>query len=489
MYRKRIEMSRSLAILLLVGIAVAGGVAGSLATAKTGLTPFAATGGPVFQVAASTPLTDASSLAQGFHPVVKQTLPAVVNISTTKIVKSRGGSLPFTDPFFRDFFRDFGWQFNVPQKRKENSLGSGVIVSSDGYILTNNHVVSGATEIIVTQADKKEMKAKVVGTDPKTDIALLKVDEKDLPFLKLGDSNSVQVGDIVLAMGNPFGLNQTVTMGIVSATGRSNLNIEQYEDFIQTDAAINPGNSGGALVNVRGELIGINTAILSGGGGNQGIGFAIPSNMARGVMEQILKTGKVVRGWLGVTIQPVDPKMTKLLGLKEPKGALVGGVQSDSPAARAGIATGDVIVAVNGQFKIAGIEPGTKVSVEVIRDGQKKNIEVALGELPSDTEARSPTEGRTNALEGVEVAELTADIARQLGLPLGTAGVVVTSVDPSSAAAEASLQRGDVIQEVNRKKVSSVAAFERAVREAGDQPVLLLVNQRGNTRYIVIESQ
>ncbi|MCL6507675.1 MAG: Do family serine endopeptidase [Bryobacteraceae bacterium] len=381
---------------------------------------------------------------------------------------------------------------------RERSLGSGVIVSADGYILTANHVIHGATDVKVALADKREMEAKIVGTDPRTDLALLKVDASGLPFLPLGDSSKLEVGDIVLAIGNPFGIGQTVTMGIVSAKGRSGITPEPsvLEDFIQTDAAINKGNSGGALVNTRGELVGINDAIVSPSGGNVGIGFAIPSNMARPVMEQLVKSGRVVRGYLGVIIQPVDPKVAKAFGLKEARGALVGDVTSDGPAAKAGIQKGDVIVGVNDQrvednrdlqLKIASTPPGTRVNLRVIRDGKEITIPVTLGEAPGERESTRAASRRGSALEGVDVDDLTPAIARQLGLPRDTFGVVVTNVRPDSPAAEAGLRRGDVIQEVNRRPVTNVASFERAVRQAGSDPVLLLINRGGNTHFLVVE--
>ncbi len=496
MESKTIVVKRSVAILGLTGTLIVGGLMGALTTAWARSAP-AARPGPVFAVSQSKPLVDVSSLAEGFRPVVQKAQPAVVNVSTTKIIKTEqfGPSPFFSNPFFRDFFGP-GWEFDIPRERRENSLGSGVIVSADGYILTNDHVVSGAEEIIVSLSDKREFKAKVVGTDPKTDIAVLKVDATGLAYLPLGDSSTVGVGDIVLAMGNPFGVGQTVTMGIVSATGRGGLGIETYEDFIQTDAAINPGNSGGPLVNVRGEVIGINTAIISRSGGYQGVGFAVPSNMARDVMQQIIEKGRVIRGWLGVTIQPVTSKEAKVLGLAEAHGALVGDVEPGSPAAKAGVERGDVIVAMNDekiedtrelQLKVAKAGPGKRVNLKVIRNGSEKVVPVTLGELPEERQRASAESGRMSALEGVDVDELTPQVARQLGLPPQTFGVVITAVRPGSPADEAGLRRGDVIQEVNRRAVNSVSTFEQAVRAAGSDPVLLLVNRGGSTRFVVVE--
>jgi serine protease Do len=497
MTEQPLQVSKSLAILTMVAMLFLGGVVGSLATEKA--RSGAAAGTPPSAGVAEPP-ADVSSLSQGFRAVVQKTLPAVVNISTTKVVETRRERSPFfMDPFFRDFF-GFDWGFDIPRERRERSLGSGVIVSPDGIILTNEHVIRDAAEIVVALADKRELKADIVGADPKTDIAVLKLKERaeNLPHLKLGDSKTVAVGDIVLAMGNPFGIGQTVTMGIVSATGRGGLNIEDYEDFIQTDAAINPGNSGGPLVNVRGEVIGINTAILSRSGGHQGIGFAVPSNMAREVMQQIIEKGRVVRGWLGVSIQPVTPAMAKALKLAEPSGAIVGNVESGSPAARAGLQTGDVIVGVDEekiedsrqlQLTIARAGPGKRVNLRVVREGKPVTIPVTLGELPERAEEAGRRPGQSGPLEGVQVDDLTPQLARQLGLPRDTFGVVVTQVQPFSRAAEAGLQRGDVIQEVNREAVTNVATFERAIRRAGDGPIMLLVNRGGRTFFVVIEGR
>jgi serine protease Do len=427
---------------------------------------------------------------------VKKSLPAVVNISATRVLKTRQSpSSFFSDPFFRDFF-GFGWEFDVPRERREKGLGSGVIVRADGYILTNDHVVSDAAEIVVPLADGWELDAEIVGTDPKTDIAVLKVKEDEVPHLTLGGPSTVGVGDIDLAMGNPFGIGQTVTMGIVSATGRGGLNLEAYEDFIQTDAATNPGNSGGPLVSVRGEVIGINTAIISRSGGNQGIGFAVPCNMAREVMKQLIEKGRVVRGWLGVLIQPVDSSVAKAFGLDESRDALVGDVEPDSPAAKAGLEAGDVIVAVNDEevedvrdlrLKVARAGPDSNVNLKVMRDGRERTVPVTLDELPEEQQAARRDTGGAGPLDEVDVDDLTPQITRQLRLPRETFGVVVSRVQPGSAAAEVGLRRGDVIQEVNRQPVNNVADFERAVRRAGAESVLLLVNRGGRTNFIVVE--
>jgi serine protease Do len=437
------------------------------------------------------------SFNNGFAAVLKSALPAVVNIHTSKIVKPRPGMMPFfNEPFFRDFFGErFGQMQRRPQR--ETSLGSGVIVTSDGIILTNNHVVDGATDIKVDLADRRQFQAKLIGTDAKTDIAVLKIEATGLPTLALGDSSKLQVGDLVFAIGEPFGLGGTATMGIVSATGRGGLGIESYEDFIQTDAAINLGNSGGAMVDVRGNLVGINTAIATGGGGgNQGVGFAIPINMARSVMDQLVAHGKVVRGYLGIYIQDVTPQIAKQFGLSEVRGVLIGDVSADTPGSRAGLKRGDVVLQLNGQavnsandlrLRVSQSAPGTAVKLQVWREGKAQDVNVTLGELPEKSAQAVPGESAGGALEGVEVQELTSDLAQRLDLPARIRGVVVSDVDPASPADAAGLNRGDVIQEVNHKPVANIEQYRQAVAAAGDQPVLLLVYKDGVTRYVVVE--
>lgn len=439
----------------------------------------------------------------GFAPVVKSVLPDVVNISTSKMVRA-SDQLEMPDgmpPFFQQFFGqqfgpDSGSDNRSPRRHqeREDSLGSGVIVSPDGYILTNNHVVDGASDVRVTLSDKRQLKARVVGTDPKTDIAVLKVDGSGFSAITVGDSSKVQVGDYALAIGDPFGVGQTVTMGIISAMNRGNLGIEDYEDFIQTDAPINPGNSGGALVNDRGELIGINTAIIShGSGGNQGIGFAIPVNLARSVMDQIVDHGKVNRAYLGIVVQDVTPGISKAMGLKDMKGVLVGDVSPSGPAQKSGVQRGDVILEVNGKpmddsrelrMTISMMSPDSTVNLKLLRNGSPKDVSVKLGELPNDGEHAKAEEGSSEgALEGVSVEDLDAQSARQWGLSAATTGVVVTSVSQASPMASAGLRRGDVIQEVNHQPVKNVMQFEEAVRKAGKNP-LLLVNRHGSTLFL-----
>ena len=450
-----------------------------------------------------------SGVESTFAPVVDKALPAVVNISSSKASKSAQMMSPQMDPFFQQFFgQQFGGplgnggrQFNAPQRRTEHSLGSGVIVRSDGYLLTNNHVIDGATDITVTLGDKRELKAKLIGTDPKTDIAVLKVDASNLPTIAMADSAKAHVGDVVLAMGNPFGLGQTVTMGIISAQGRTNLGIEDYEDFIQTDAPINPGNSGGALINARGELVGINTAILANNGGNQGVGFAVPVNLAHSVMTQVMEHGKVTRGYLGVVPETITPALAKAFHLNPSQhGVLMGDVTSDSPAGKAGIERGDVVEEVNGEqltaanqlrMKISMMAPGTTANLKVLHDGSEKMVAVKLGELRgAATHATEHGESGSsnNALEGVTVDALNSPAAREMRVPSNVHGVVVTDVEQGSAAAEAGLRQGDVVMEVNRKSVASVSEFEHALHAASAGNVLLLVNRNGLTQFIAIQN-
>jgi serine protease Do len=441
---------------------------------------------------------------QPFVPVAARVTPAVVNISTTRTVKGgvdENQLAPFyNDPFFRRFFGDREPGTVVPHDQKEQSLGSGVIVDPRGYIITNNHVIDKADSIKVVLSDRREFKGKLIGTDPKTDIAVVKIDGNDLPTIPWGDSSQLKTGQYVLAVGNPFGLNQTVTMGIISAVGRANIGIADYEDFIQTDAAINPGNSGGALVNTAGELIGINTAIFSQSGGYMGIGFAVPSKMARAVMESLIKTGKVVRGWLGVSIQEVTPALAKQFGLADAKGALISDVLSGTPAERAGLKRGDVIVKVNGKSvdgpghlrnTVAETAVGEKMTLTVIREGHEKAIAVTIGEQPKDlaqhgAEEESSGQGSA-ALDGVEVKNLTPQTRQELNLSEDISGVVVNSVESDSAAEMAGLQRGDVIMEVDRKTVHNTREYEQALsHHKGKEGLLLLINRQGSTIFVMI---
>lgn len=446
-----------------------------------------------------TPLNASTPALQGFAPIVERAAPSVVNIYSTKSIRADQGMAPFMeDPLFRRFF---GMPFeNVPRERREQALGSGVIVTPDGYILTNNHVVNGADRIKVALNDNQtSYDAKLVGTDPQTDIALIKVDAENLPAITLTDSDLVRVGDIALAIGNPFGIGQTVTMGIVSAKSRGGMGIVDYEDFIQTDASINPGNSGGALVDAAGRLIGINQSIISRSGGNQGVGFAVPSNLAKYVMERLAADGKVTRGYLGVVIQPMTTELAEAFGLENNQGALVGEVQEDSPAAKAGIKAGDVIVAFDGraiadsrQLRLLASQtpPGAKASVKLLRDGQARELEVTLGELPGEGLARANGESKQSTggdlLKGVTVDDPTSNLLRRFSIPQAVEGAVVVAVEPDSPAARAGLSPGDVIMEIGRQPVANADEAVEAGRKVGGDQALLRVWSRGAIRFVVV---
>lgn len=507
MENNQILIRRWVAILVLAAALVGGGILAIGLRSWSGVSVLGAGNLPVTVDRNASPVP-LGNFANGFATVLKPALPAVVNIHSSKVVKQRQGMPFFNDPFFRQFFGDQFGQ-GQPQPQKEESLGSGVIVTSDGTILTNNHVIDGASEIKVELSDKRDFKAKLIGTDPKTDVAVLKIDATGLPTMPLGDSSKIQVGDVVFAIGDPFGVGETATMGIVSAKGRQ-IGIEGprgYEDFLQTDAAINPGNSGGAMIDLHGDLVGINTAIETGGSeGNVGIGFAIPINMAKAIMDQLVAHGKVVRGSLGVYIENVDAAMAKQFGLSSAQGVLIGDVISDTPASRAGLRRGDIILKVNGEpvndrtqlsLKISEMAPGTTVHLELWRDNKSVDVTATLSDL-AQQEAKEGSNGEGGeggssespsgtALAGVEVQNLTPDVLQQLNLPSGTHGVVITQVDPTSVAAEAGLQRGMVIQEVNHKPVSNISQYKQALAGSPGS-VLLLVNNGGVTTYITIET-
>jgi len=491
-----------LATVVLAGVLVLGGIAGGLTMRHGSNAGFAAPA----SVSAASP--DHGQIGETFAPIVREDEPAVVNISSSRRVQAPNIEPFLQDPFFRRFFGEqFPDLFRAPRERVERSLGSGVIVSADGYILTNNHVVENAHDIQVGLNDRREFSGRVVGTDPKTDLAVVKINQSGLHPIIFGDSKAAQTGDIVLAIGNPFGLGGTVTMGVISATGRGGLGIEQIEDFIQTDAAVNPGNSGGALVNTRGELIGINTAILSPSGGNLGIGFAIPVSLARNVMDQIVRSGKVTRAWLGVALQDVTSDIASNFHLDKARGALVADVEEESPAAKAGIQSGDIILAVDQkpvtdsrslQLALTQMTPGKVVVLTIFRNGQEQNMNVTLSEQPAQTQNRSGSRqlrepstepGGQSEIRGIGVATLDAETARRLGLRAGTQGAVVVSVEPGSVADEAGLQNGDVILEVNRQPVRSAAEFETAMRKSGNSVAVLFANSGGRTHYLTVRPE
>jgi serine protease Do len=460
---------------------------------------------PIFAAPSKTPAVSAPMMPS-YAPLIKEAMPEVVNIASSRPAKNNmdDQSNPlFDDPFLRQFFGNRAPQFRqqpgqrggqqAPQQQKERGLGSGVIVGTNGYILTNNHVVDGATDIKVSLRDKREFTASVVGRDSKTDIAVLKINADHLAAIPLGDSSKVEVGDLAFAIGDPFGVGQTVTMGIVSATSRANLGIEDYEDFIQTDAAINPGNSGGALIDARGQLIGINTAILSGSGGNQGVGFAIPVNLAKRVMDQIVDHGHVVRGFLGATIQDVTPTMASALKMSDSNGVLIGDVTAKGPAAQAGIKPGDVITKINNQpvadasalrLQISQIDPGTTVPLTLVRNGSNMTVNAKLGELPNDRDKSAENSNDGDNLQGMQVEPLTPALRQQLHLNSDSTGVVISQLDPNSAAATSGLREGDVVEEINHKPINSVSDFEHAMQSAGDQPTLLHINRDGTGLFI-----
>jgi len=445
-----------------------------------------------------------------YADVVQKTSPAVVRIEAEIKARQPQQQQQFNlDDFFNSPQQppQGQGQGRGQQPPTQRGLGSGVIVSQDGTVLTNNHVVEGAEKITVLMSDDKTYDARIVGLDEPSDLAVLKIEAANLPFLNLGNSDNVRVGDVVLAIGNPLGIGQTVTAGIISAKGRrTGLSDGSFEDFLQTDAPINRGNSGGALVNLTGELIGINSQILSTSGGSIGIGFSIPSNMAKGVMEQLIANGRVRRGLLGVGIQPVNEDIKEAFGLKDTKGVLIPEVKAGSAAEKAGIKRDDVIIAINGETidnlnvlrnKVAGTLPGTEIKVKVMRDGQEQELSVVLDELnPENAKNVQPTEDERSGEKpnesgklGLNLQPITPPIARQLELPEGSSGVVVTDVDQNGAAAKVGVARGDVILTINRQAVSSLDEVQTALDKAGDRPILLLIARKGQTVYLTVRTK
>jgi len=494
----RQTLGTAIAVAALSALLIWGGQ--SLATSHAS-SPAASTATPVA-------LTMSTAPSNGFTEVAKAVTPAVVNITTVTVEKvsdSRGVPDELRERM-EEFFGGPGGPsgprgFRGPQgpgeprEHRSGGQGSGVIVSPDGYILTNNHVIDGARTVTITLPDKREFTGKIVGADPKTDLAVVKIDGQNLPTVSWGDATKLQVGEYVLAVGNPFGLNSTVTLGIVSALGRGRMGITQYEDFIQTDAAINPGNSGGALVNTKGELVGINTAIFSQTGGYQGVGFAVPTSMSKPIYESLVKNGKVVRGFLGVSIQDLNQDLAKSFGIKDEKGALVSDVKDESPAGQAGLKQGDIITTYQGspvedavtlQRQVTKTAVGTKVIIRVIREGHEKDLTVTIGEQPETTKIAKAETGETDyAFAGVAVQDLDRDTAKELGVKGKAQGVVVTAVEPDSGAEKAGVMRGDVIREINRQPVKSVKDFEKVSSglKKGEN-VLILIDRRGNALFL-----
>ena len=445
------------------------------------------------------PIRTLQDINNAFVDIVASVEPAVVTVSTERIMTVQN---PFGSPFGNndlfDFF--FGPRSGRQQQPREQQyhqegLGSGTIVSADGNILTNNHVIAGADSIWVGLLDGRQFNAKVIGADPQTDIAVIKIDANNLPYMRIGNSDSLKVGQLVLAIGSPMSkdLAHTVTQGIVSAKGRSNLDLATYEDYIQTDAAINPGNSGGPLVNMNGELVGVNSAIVSQSGGFQGIGFAVPSNMAVHIMNSLIKTGKVVRGWLGVSIQEINPSIAKAMNLKSNTGALIGDVVADGPAKKAGLEAGDIITAINGKTiknttelrnMIASTAPGTKVKVTVMRGDETKEFDVTLGELPENLSAGGAASSVEQAL-GFAVSNLTSDLAQKYGITEQVNGVVITNIDPHGTAYASGVREGDVVLSVNRVPTKDTKEFEAAVSNLKQgSTVLLRIYRQGSSFFV-----
>ena len=452
---------------------------------------------------------DAANGVASFANVIKKVGPAVLTVSATKTVRE-SSRVPLDDPMLRRFFeeeegRPSSRRGSRDHERLEQGVGSGVIISPDGYILSNNHVVEGADEIKVRfSTGGPEYLARLVGTDPPTDIAVLKINvTNSLVPITMTDSSTLQVGDVVLAVGNPFGVGQTVTMGIVSATGRGGFGIVDYEDFIQTDASINPGNSGGALVDALGRLVGIPTAIVSRSGGSMGIGFAVPVDLARDVMERIITEGKVIRGYLGVYVQELTPELAKAFNVPEGTGALVGGVVTNSPAMRAGMHEGDIILEMNDKkvddsrglrLAIAQAAPNSSASFKILREGNPRTFRIDLGQLqpeeeptPAPERLRTPPPRRNDAVPGIEISDLDNRTRTQLGIPSDVRGAVILNLERDSLAAESGLRPGDVIMEINKQKIRNARDFNDITRKATGQ-VLLRVWSRTGSRYVALES-
>lgn len=434
-----------------------------------------------------------SKMGDAMAKIAEKVTPAVVNISTTRTVKTPANPF-FNDPFFKRFF---GEGTEGAQKRKATSLGSGFIAKSDGYIITNNHVIEGAEDIVVKLSNDKEYKGKVVGMDSRTDVAVIKIDEKNLPTIPWGNSDNLRAGEVILAVGNPFGLRGTITMGIISALGRVNVGISDYEGLIQTDAAINPGNSGGPLVDVKGEVVGVTNAIFTTSGGYQGIGFAIPANNVKNVMDSIISEGKVVRGWLGVQIQELTPELAKQFNMKDENGVLLAEIVEGGPADKGGLKRGDVVIEYDGKkigdpyhfrIMVAETKPGRQVPVGIIRDNHLLTANVTIGEMPGEQQAVSQAEVE-NALKGVSVQELSDEYRQKMNITAKEKGVVVTDVAEDSPALGI-LNKGDVMLEINRKPVVGIKEYNKIMSGINsDQNVLALIVRNGVHQYVTVPAK
>jgi Do/DeqQ family serine protease len=508
-----VQFRRSTAILTLVAASIGGGLIAAFAVMNHSNAPVA-----VVARADTNTQKQLTQLSNSFADVIEKASPAVVEISMTRVIKAseQRQNNPFmSDPFFQQFF---GGQAMRPRDQRERGLGSGVIISPSGYIVTNNHVVDKATSLKVTLSDGRDFPAKLVGADPQTDVAVVKINANDLPTMPFANSDGARVGDLCFAIGNPFGQSHTVTMGIVSAKGRDlHESLGQIQDFIQTDASINPGNSGGALINARGEMIGMNTMILTGGGasfggeaGNIGIGFAVPANLTKQVMDQLMKSGKVSRGYIGVTLQAVTPEVAQQFGLPNTHAAVITQVESGKPGAKAGLQVGDAITAIDGQkiedsndltLKVTEHTPGSTVTLDVLRNGHPMKVNVTLAQRPTGADFGEPNSQEDNggsgsdngnggnvskSAYGLTVETVTPDLAQQLQIPANTKGVVVDSVDPDTPAAD-TLTRGDVIVSVNRHPVANATEFQHAMSQAGGKPVLLTLNRGGAVTFLVLQ--